>query len=325
MVAKPIYGEKLMSAFARLGIKKIQHPTYSYSENQTQTKEGFGFQWAKRDAYESKTFQDSGKAWLLERYCENNTEILKTWLSGSRKIILDAGCGAGYSAILLFGDLLKEHDYLGVDISEAVKVAETRFKERGYPGDFLQNDLNSIPIPPESVDVIFSEGVLHHTDNTEKSLINIVKFLKPGGRILFYVYAKKAVVREFTDDHIRYNLKSLDDAGAWEALYPLTKLGKALGELNVDIDIPEDIPYLGIKKGKMNLQRFFYWNICKMFYKPEFSIDEMNHMNFDWFRPLNCFRHTPEEVKLYCQNASLSIEKMNIQEAGISIVAIKKF
>ena len=35
------------------------------------------------------------------------------------------------------------------------------------------------------------------------------RHLKPGGRILFYVYRKKGPIREFTDDYVR----ELTDAG----------------------------------------------------------------------------------------------------------------
>ena len=76
-----------------------------------------------------------------------------------------------------------------------------------------------------------------------------------------------------------------------------------------------------IKKGKIDIQRFFYWYVCKMFYRQEYSFEEMNHMNFDWFRPLNCFRHTPEEVKRWCAEAGMTIEHIDIQEAGITVVA----
>ncbi|HMT11160.1 MAG TPA: class I SAM-dependent methyltransferase, partial [Ignavibacteria bacterium] len=110
---------------------------------------------------------------------------------------------------------------------------------------------------------------------------------------------------------------------AWNALMPLTKLGKALADLNTEIDVPEDIPYLGIKKGKIDIQRFFYWYICKMWVRPEVNLNEMNIVNFDWFRPLNCQRHTPEEVKEYCSKAGLNIEHMDVQESGITVVARK--
>jgi SAM-dependent methyltransferase len=211
-----------------------------------------------------------------------------------------------------------------VDISSAVEIAKQRFDEEGYTGDFLQTSLLEIPIPDESVDLIFSEGVLHHTDSTEKSLRCLASKLKPGGRFLFYVYAKKAVIREFSDDYIRNALASMTDEEAWEALKSLTKLGIALGEIDVTIDVPQDIPFLGIKKGKQNLQRFIYWNICKLFYRPDYSSEEMNHINFDWFRPMNCHRHTKEEVISFCEKAELLTEHINIQNSGITVVAQKR-
>lgn len=244
-------------------------------------------------------------------------------MEGESKIILDAGCGSGYSALLFFGEHLNRHEYLGVDISSAVDIAKLHFEDKGYPGDFLQVSLLDLPIKDESIDLIFSEGVLHHTDNTGESIKYLATKLKSGGRFLFYVYAKKAVVREFTDDRIRQQLQDMTDEEAWEVLKPLTKLGIVLGELDTEIDVPEDIPFLGIQKGKIDLQRFFYWNICKLYYRPEFSLEEMNHINFDWFRPLNCHRHTKEEVMAYCKNANLIIEHMNVQESGITVVAKK--
>jgi len=313
-----------MSALKRLGLDlSCLAQNQILGTAQEQTSKAFGFKWSKRDTYESAAVQSTSRQWLLERYCDNDPARLRAWLAGERKIILDAGCGAGYSALLFFGDHLKDHDYLGVDISEAVEVAKTRFSEAGYPGDFLRMNLLDLPLPHQSIDLIFAEGVLHHTDSTEKAIKSLSRLLKAGGRFLFYVYAKKAVIREFTDDHIRQALQSLSDEEAWRALEPLTKLGIALGRLGLEIEVPEDIPFLGIRHGKIDLQRFFYWNICKMFYHPEFSFDELNHVNFDWFRPLNCHRQTPEEVVRWCNEAGLKIEHINIQEAGISIVAIK--
>lgn len=295
----------------------------SISLSQTQTRETFGFKWAKRETYDSTPVKEASKKWLFDRYCGGDPEILTEWLLGGPKIILDAGCGAGFSALLFFGEHLKHHDYLGVDISDAVHVAEARFHEHGLPGEFLQWDIMELPIPNESLDVIFSEGVLHHTDNTERALKSLAKKLRCGGRFLFYVYNKKSVIREFTDDYIRDQIKDMNDEAAWHALEPLTKLGIELGKRNCEIDVPEDIPFLGIRKGRVNLQMFFYWNICKVYYRKDWSFDEMNHVNFDWFRPLNCFRQTPEEVKTWVAEAGLTIERIDVQDSGITIVAVR--
>ncbi len=37
----------------------------------------------------------------------------------------------------------------------------------------------------------------------------------------------------------------------------LTKLGKMLGDLNITLNIEDEMPFLGIRAGKINLQRFF--------------------------------------------------------------------
>lgn len=312
-----------MSALQRLGIT-AKNSARGVSVAQSQTDQAFGFKWAKRDTYESEASKSNMRRWLVERYCANDPSRLSTLLSGGRKIILDAGCGAGFSGLLFFGEALRDHDYLGVDISSAVDVARQRFDEINMPGDFLQADISCLDIPEGSLDIIFSEGVMHHTDSTEKTLKHLSGKLASDGRFLFYVYRKKALVREFTDDAIREALRPLTDEQAWEALKPLTKLGIALGEIGRDIEVTDSIPFLGIEAGKLDIQRFFYWNVCKAYYRPELTFDEMQHVNFDWFRPLNCHRHTPEEVGSWCGECGLEIEHMDIQEAGITVVARKK-
>jgi SAM-dependent methyltransferase len=314
-----------MSALERLGINgKKALSAEDCSPEQIQTAECFAYKWSKRDTYESENMKNQSRNWLIERYCRGDINRLRQWLESGRKIILDAGCGSGHSAILFFGDLLKNHDYLGVDLSSSVNVAQCRFEEMGYPGDFLQWDLMDLPIPDASVDLIFAEGVLHHTESVERSLKYLAKKLKNGGRFLFYVYKKKSIVREFTDDLIRKRIQNLTDEQAWQALMPLTKLGRALGDMKVEMEVPEDVPFLDIERGKIDLQRFFYWHIFKLFYSPDLTLEEMNHINFDWFRPLNCHRHTPEEIEDFCAGAALTIEHMDVQKAGVTVVALKE-
>jgi len=221
----------------------------------------------------------------------------------------------------LFEPVLDRIHYLGVDVSSAVDVARDRFAERGLPAAFMQADVNNLPLPENSIDLIFSEGVLHHTDNTGAALAAVVRHLKIGGHVAFYVYRKKGPIREYTDDFIRGKLQALRPAQSWEALLPLTKLGRVLGELNIEIEIPEPIELLDIPAGRINLQRFFYWHVLKAYFRPELSLEEMNHLNFDWYAPKNARRHTVEEVRGWCERLSLVIEHEHVQEAGISIIA----
>ncbi|MBS3168180.1 class I SAM-dependent methyltransferase [Candidatus Woesearchaeota archaeon] len=315
-----------MSAIKLLGINKVISYDINISSKQKQTEAAFSFKWAKRNTYESEAVTKAATKWLFERYSNGDPKELDCLLNenNTKKIILDIGCGSGYSSLAYFGNRLNDHFYLGIDISDAVSVAASRFKEQGVKGEFIKSDLFKLDfIPDFSVDIIFSEGVLHHTDSVHEAIKYLVTKLKVGGLFMFYVYNKKADIREFTDDYIRQKISSLSDEQAWEKLKPLTNLGVQLGKLNIEINVEEDIDLLGIKKGKLDIQRFFYWNICKLFYRPDYNLDEMNHINFDWFRPLNCHRHTPDEIKNWCYESNLDIEHINIQEAGITIVARK--
>ena len=132
-------------------------------------------------------------------------------------------------------------------------------------------------------------------------------------------------MREFTDDYIRERLQGLEGSSAWRALQPLTRLGVKLGELGAEIDIPEPIDLLGIPAGKISVQRLFYWHVAKMFHHPEYSLDEMNHINFDWYMPKNAFRQSIEEVRAWCVEAGLRIERERIEEAGITVAAIREY
>jgi SAM-dependent methyltransferase len=293
------------------------------SAAQSQTSEVFGYKWGRRETFESTAMQERARRWLVERYGPVDGDAF--WAEhGDAPVLLDAGCGAGYSALALFGDALRRVRYVGVDVSEAVDVAATRFLERGLSGAFLQANVTSLPLPPGSVDVVFSEGVLHHTDSTRGALLALAELLRPGGHFLFYVYRRKGPVREFTDDYVRDRLAEMDPEAAWSAIVPLTRLGQALGELGAVVDVPEDVELLGIPAGPIDVQRLFYWHVAKAYFDPALSLDELAHINFDWFGPRNAHRQSPEEVRAWCAEAGLDVEREDVQEAGITIVARKR-
>ena len=290
------------------------------SDRQAQTAETFGFKWHKRDTFESDASVARMKAWLVERY--GDVAGAGWWGEyGERPVVLDAGCGGALSALALFEDVLPRVRFVGVDISDAVDVAADRFAEQGLEGAFVQADLNRIPLPDGSVDVVFCEGVLHHTDSTRDALLATARLLAPGGRFLFYVYRRKGPIREFTDDHIREQLQEMSPQEAWDAVMPLTRLGKVLGDLGVEVDVPETIELLDIPAGRIDLQRLFYWHVFKAFHHPDLTLDELNHINFDWYAPRNAHRQSPEDVRAWCAEAGLEIEREVVQDAGITIVA----
>lgn len=293
------------------------------SETQSQTKDAFGFIWSESTRFKS----EKSLEFLTEWYKSHYGDIANAhWWSdyGINPLLLDAGCGSGISSLGLFGERLKRVQYLGVDVSNAVEAARNRLKASGVEGAFLQTSLMDLPLSDSSVDVIYSQGVLHHTDSTELAIKSLAAKLKSGGRFLFYVYRRKGPIREFVDDFVRDKLQGISSEEAWRAMLPLTKLGKLLGDLNLEIEIPEPIALLEIPAGKINLQRFFYWHVLKAFHHPDMSLEELNHINLDWYMPVNAHRQTAEQVRTWCTDAGLAIEREHLQESGITVIARKK-
>lgn len=290
------------------------------TSTQTQTRDSFAFIWDTRERFQSDAHIDGLGQWYKSMYGD---VAAASWWSdyGMRPLLVDAGCGSGISAIGLFGERLRSVRYLGVDVSTACEAAAERFAARKIDGRFLQASLMDLPLADGSADIIFSQGVLHHTDSTRAAILALAKKLRSGGRFLFYVYRKKGPIREYTDDYVRAKLQTMTPEEAWSAIMPLTKLGKALGDLKIEIEVPEAIDLLGIPAGKIDLQRFIYWHIFKAFHHPDWSMDELNHINLDWYAPVNAHRQTVEQVRDWCAEAEIVIEREHVQESGITIVA----
>lgn len=294
------------------------------SDKQKQTEETFGFKWKQESTFDSDQSLNRMKQWLIERY-----QMPIKWINSISRTgpitLLDAGCGAGMSGFEYWAEHLEDLRYLGVDISEAVYVAAARGKKLKF-GDvaLIRSSIDNLPFTQPSFDIIFSEGVLHHTDSTRYTFNHLCKLLKPGGLFMFYVYKKKGPIREYTDDYIRNHLQSMSSEDAWKELEPLTQLGIELGKLNLQIDIPADIEILGITAGKIDIQRLFYWHVFKAFYDPKLSFSEMHHINFDWYAPQNAHRHTSDEINAWCADNNLQIEHIKEELAGITCIARKQ-
>ena len=95
-------------------------------------------------------------------------------------------------------------------------------------------------------------------------------------------------------------LKKLTNKELWDLSRQLTSLGKKLSDLNIKVNIP-DIPYLGIKGGKQDIQRFIYWNFIKCFWNEEFGVEASTSTNFDWYSPSTAFRYNKNEFINMCE------------------------
>jgi arsenite methyltransferase len=290
---------------------------------QRQTESSFGYKWTKLDSFGSPGMEAELHAWFVGRYGFDSPEAMREWF-GSRRRTLDAGCGAGFSTSAWMTDGWRADgaEWVGADISAAIDVARERLGRFGGT-HFVQADVLQLPFRPESFDAIVSEGVLHHTPSTERAMKALVPLLAPGGELMFYVYRRKAPIREFTDDYVRGLIADMSPEEAWEALRPLTRLGQALAELETEVEVPEDVPLLGIKAGRYDVQRLIYWHVAKLFWNAGMTFEENNHLNFDWYAPRYAHRHTEEEVRRWCADEGLEITHFDVDDAGFTVRATK--
>ncbi len=290
---------------------------------QLQTRDAFGFKWAKRDTYDTPAFRALSLDWCISKYGFGSE---KDWVGyfDSRRRILDVGCGSGYTSSLYLNHpgWTGKAMWVGADISTAVDVAQERLRE--FPNVHLvQADALQLPFADGAFDTVFSEGVLHHTPSTRAALLAAARVLEPGGEFLFYVYRKKGPLREFADDYIRAQIAPLSDEAAWDAMRSLTRFGQALAETKAHVVVPEDVPLLGIRAGTFDVQRLLYYNVVKMFWNPALSFEENVHVNFDWYRPHYAHRQTAEEVRAWCAEAGLEIRHFHEEESGFSVRAVR--
>jgi ubiquinone/menaquinone biosynthesis C-methylase UbiE len=112
---------------------------------------------------------------------------------------LDAGCGGGRGSVLMAE--AGAHEVVGLDISERnVASSRRRAEERGFVScSFRQASLLDIPFESRSFDVVWCNGVLHHSDDPDRALREIARVLRPGGRMWLYLYGSGGVYWRMVD------------------------------------------------------------------------------------------------------------------------------
>jgi SAM-dependent methyltransferase len=104
--------------------------------------------------------------------------------------ILDAGCGTGNTSISLAKHFHAQ--YVGIDISKtSLEQAQKGAKEEKIRNlHFRQWNLMDPLTDEEPFDIILCLGVLHHTADMKKVLINLRSVLKPDGDLYLWIYGK---------------------------------------------------------------------------------------------------------------------------------------
>lgn len=252
--------------------------------------------------------------WIFSRNGISGTEDAKIKIGQFSKI-LDAGCGNGRVTALL-STLAPNSQVIGIDLIDIDTPSKNcaNLKNISFKKSNLRNSLKSLG----KFDLIYCQEVLHHTGDSQESFNNLVDILSPGGVIAIYVYRKKAFAREFMDDHVRAEISKLSYDDALTVCNQITDLGRALSHITEEVDV-DDIPVLGIEKGRYTPQRLLYNFFLKCYWNSELGYSGSSAVNYDWYHPQNCSRHTIDEVIGWFESRGLKITWQYTDPYGITV------
>ena len=100
--------------------------------------------------------------------------------------VLEIGCGSGAMA----AEVLRRHPDVRMTATDydasMVEAARARLSPFGGRADVRQADATALPFEDASFDLVLSFVMLHHVVRWEAAVAELVRVLRPGGRIVGY-------------------------------------------------------------------------------------------------------------------------------------------
>jgi SAM-dependent methyltransferase len=283
-----------------------QQNNKSNRDKEKQTGDSFGKKWREKamssvghNIYEKEALQEQFLALLG---CESENELKALFKKAKRT--LNGGCGTGWSEYLFdLNPLCERHC---VDLSLAVESAKYNTKHMENV-TISQASILDLPYPNETFDIVYSDGVVHHTPDPRKATQELGRRVRPGGTLGIYIYNKKPFLREMADQKIREHTTKMSFDECLEFSQQMTLLGKSIKKISDNpLVIENDIPHLGIKKGSYDLQKFIYDHIIKCWYNPKATAEYADLVNLDWYHPAYASHHDKDEVLGWFQEIGFS-------------------
>src|SRR5215213_389684 len=121
------------------------------------------------------------KAVLASLGCGNPTALAELHQG---EVVLDLGSGGGIDVLLSARRVGSTGKAYGLDMTEEMlALARENQQEAGVENvEFLKGEIEAIPLPDNSVDVIISNCVINLSSDKSQALREAFRVLKPGGR-----------------------------------------------------------------------------------------------------------------------------------------------
>lgn len=100
------------------------------------------------------------------------------------EIVLDLGSGGGIDVLLSARRVAPGGKAYGLDMTDdMLALARENQRKAGVENvEFLKGEIENIPLPPESVDVVISNCVINLSADKDRVLREAFRVLRPGGR-----------------------------------------------------------------------------------------------------------------------------------------------
>jgi len=130
----------------------------------------------------SQAQQIPEEAMLASLGCGNPTTLAKL---NSGETVLDLGSGGGIDVLLSAKRVGSTGKAYGLDMTdEMLALANENKRKAGAENvEFLKGEIESIPLPDNTVDVIISNCVINLSADKDRVLREAFRVLKPGGRL----------------------------------------------------------------------------------------------------------------------------------------------
>jgi ubiquinone/menaquinone biosynthesis C-methylase UbiE len=129
----------------------------------------------------------------LERYRYEKIDYLRSYVDFPRyrgKKVLEIGCGPGVDSLQFARAGVQ---LTAVDLSpNAVEMAKMNLAREGHTADIRVGNAEQLEFADGTFDVVYSVGVLHHTVDTQRSIDEVYRVLKPGGEAVLLLYNRRS-------------------------------------------------------------------------------------------------------------------------------------